>query len=299
MGYLEPIYLNEKMLLNCAAYILKGVTLETEHAERDQKSGSANVQIGFKLLSNLISPIDAKLSGELSREVTTKSARRFTVGGLHMSLVDELKNQRILVSGDVINDSLESGNFLDIDAILKPIDLFSIIEAAKIAAPIGSQFLVNFGEGINSNIFNRNLVKKIPDYEKLLSDTLLKLEEDYLSSGQIEMIMIDPKTGEQIGVVDLDVQDDSASSVKARLTDGRFRVIGKVTRSYSKDQKLSLVQRSVLSSVVEIVDKLAEAGGSARNFRSQTAATKTFIEQVCQLEIKGPAIRVAAMSVCV
>lgn len=299
MGYLEPIYLNEKMLMNCAAYILKGVSLETQHAETDKVTKSANLQIGLKLLSDLISPISAGAEVDSLRETTTKTARRFTVGGLHMSLVDELEKQKILHKGERRDEHLASGDFLEIDAILRPIDLFSIIEVLKLATPIGAQFFTHFGERLNPTFFDKKLVGKLPAYEQLLVATLNKLEEDYLSSRQLEMIMIDPVSGKEIGVVDLDVQDDDASAVKARLTDGKFKVIGKVTRSYSEDEELSLVQRSVLSSAVEIVDRIADMGGEAQAFRTKASDGKALVQKVCQLSIDGPAIRLTAMSVCI
>ncbi len=91
---LEPVYLNEKMVLNCAAYLFKGVALETESTEQRATSSTGNLQLGFKFLQNFLSPVSA--TGEHVRSTTseTRAARRYTLGGLHMSVLDELQERK-------------------------------------------------------------------------------------------------------------------------------------------------------------------------------------------------------------
>jgi hypothetical protein len=56
------------------------------------------------------------------------------------------------------------------------------------------------------------------------------------------MIMVHPEYPDrQLGIVDIDVSDSDPASVKARLTDGKFHVIGKVTKYVDQGQTLSLV----------------------------------------------------------
>ncbi len=50
------------------------------------------------------------------------------------------------------------------------------------------------------------------------------------------MIMVDSDDPDiQLGIVDLDVTDYDPSEVRAKLTDGKFRIIGKVTRYVEED----------------------------------------------------------------
>jgi hypothetical protein len=88
--YVEPVYLNEKMVLNCAAYLFKGVSLETQVSQERSTKGKGSVSLGFKFLQDLISPLSISAEGERGVSVSEKTARRYTLGGLHMILVDAL-----------------------------------------------------------------------------------------------------------------------------------------------------------------------------------------------------------------
>jgi hypothetical protein len=63
--FLEPVYLNEKMVLNCAAYLFEGVSRESESTQEKATEAKGNLQLGLKFLQNLVSPISAE--GDLSR----------------------------------------------------------------------------------------------------------------------------------------------------------------------------------------------------------------------------------------
>ena len=93
--FLEPVYLNEKMVLNCAAYVFKGYSLESEVNDTAQTAHSKGGKAGLSFLDRLISlGIEAK--SERSSTTGNRSARRYTVGGLHMSLIDELHSLGML-----------------------------------------------------------------------------------------------------------------------------------------------------------------------------------------------------------
>lgn len=214
-----------------------------------------------------------------------------------MTLVDSLTDDGRLKEFNVHKQTLDA-DFVQLDVMLRPIDIFVIIEALKISTPLIAQFLQNFGEKINPRIFDKAFLKEMGKYESLLATLLSKLEEDYLTSGLLEMVMIDPETGGKIGIVDVDVADLNANSIKSKLTDGRFKIIGKVSRSVSGEQSMSLVQRTILSSVMEIVDKVATVGGQADQYRDGIRGARAVVEKVCQLSLPGPAVRVMAMSIC-
>ena len=299
MSYLEPVYLNEKMLLNCAAYAFKGVSMETEISEGKSTKAKGNIALGFKFLTDLLSPVSASADVERAIEFSSKTARRYTLGGLHMTLIDSLTQDGLIKK--ISDDNLQSPSedFVQLNVILKPVDLFAIIEALKISTPLTSQFLQNFGERINPNVFNKSFQKDLPKYEELLSNVLSKLEEDYLTSRQMEMVMIDPDTDRQLGLVDIDVSEMDANQVKAKLTDGQFRVIGKVSRRIGAHENMSLVQRTMLSSIVELLEKISDAGGSREKYIAGIGAAREIVKKVCQLTLEGPAVRVIPLSICI
>lgn len=299
--YIEPIYLNEKMVLNCAAYLFKGVAMEAEISQSQTSQSKGNLNIGLKFLSELISPIS--FSGEHSGEKseTSKTARRYTMGGLHMSLIDALIEQKYISKDPDITKPPVRDKFVELDVILKPIDFYSIIETIKVSAPLIVQLLQNFGDKFNPQIFNKNFKADLVKYESLISRVLNDLEGDYLKSGQLEMIMINPETHRQIGVLDVDVNDLDALSVKAKLTDGRFRVIGRVSRHVSSGESISLVQRTILSSVLSILEKFMGATDvdGVEKYKRSMGTARDFAQQICQLSLPGPALRMMAMSICI
>jgi hypothetical protein len=299
-SYIEPIYLNEKMVLNCAAYLFKGVAMESESQKGTSLSGKGNISLGFKFLSDLISPISG--NGEFTKDSTstTKTARRYTMGGLHMTLIDELNSRELIDHKFNVMKISNNSSFVELDVILKPVDFYSILEALKISAPLICQVLQNFGDKINQKVFsNKKLKDDIKRYEELISQILSELESDYLKSGQLEMIMFCPNSNRQIGILDVDVGDADAPSVKAKLTDGRFRVIGRVSRHIEEGESISLMQRTVLSSILGIVEKVVGITDSIQDYRSGMLVATTMAQKVCQLNLPGPAVRVMAMSVCI
>ncbi|WP_316976187.1 DUF6414 family protein [Shumkonia mesophila] len=297
--YIEPVYLNEKMVLNCAAYVFKGVSLETEVSHEKSVKGKGTVSLGLKFLQDLISPLSFSAEGERGVSISEKTARRYTLGGLHMTLVDALNEAGHIGRETDIAVAPNRDQFIELDAVLRPIDFFSIIEAAKVSSPLIAQLLQTFGTKFNAQIFNNKVMQEIPKYEKLVSNVLSELEGDYLRSGQLEMVMIDPDTARQIGVVDVDLSDLDALSVKAKLTDGRFRVIGRVYRHVGTGDRISIVQRTIISSILNIIEKLVGDGEDGVNYRAQMRTAKSAVEKVCQFYIDGPAIRVMAMSICI
>jgi hypothetical protein len=297
--YVEPVYLNEKMVLNCAAYVFKGVSLESEVSEGNVSKNKGNISIGFKFLNDLISPLSASAEQQKEKTVATKTARRYTLGGLHMSLIDALKGSEHLVEISNLENADSHKHYVEMDVILRPIDFYSIIEAFKVASPLISQVLQNFGEKFNAKVFNKNTKADLIKYESLIAKILSELESDYMKSGQLEMIMVDPVSKSQIGVVDIDVSEMEPLAVKAKLTDGRFRVIGRISRHVEDGESISLVQRTVLSSALDILEKLVGIGTGIEQYREGMGAAKLVAQQVCQLSMPGPAIRIMAMSVCI
>ncbi len=75
--FLEPIYINEPMVLNCAAYLFQGVALESEEINSKNEKRSLFAKAGIPFLSDVIG-LSAGVSRESSYEA--KANRRFTVG---------------------------------------------------------------------------------------------------------------------------------------------------------------------------------------------------------------------------
>jgi len=301
-AFLEPVYLNEKMVMNCAAYLFKGVALETEENQKKELAGKGNLKLGFKFLSDILSPFSA--GGEISKSSVneTKAARRYTVGGLHMTVLDALRDNNHLTFIENTDDVPEDG-YIDMHVVLKPIDFYSILDMLKSLAPFAIQLLKDLGPMFKKDLFNKQRMKEIEKYGQVIPELLQKLEKDYLKSKQLEMIMLTSINPEnQVGILDLDVTDYDPAEIKAKLTDGKFHVIGKVTKHIPENVTMSLLQRTSLSKLFDLLSKLITFSGeigAVQKFQNQLNMARPYVDGICQLQIAGPAIRVMAMSVCV
>ena len=343
--FLEPVYLNEKMVLNCAAYVFKGYSLESEINDKTQTGHSKVGKAGFSFLERLIS-FGVEAGSNQSSTTENRSARRYTVGGLHMSLIDELHNLRMLhaISPESLGEDLENSiSYVETLAELRPIDFYALIDTLRIAIPIAEKILISIvkplydqhresqpemqqlrqlqnpspsrkRKGNRSNQTQdaqgeQNLDKlqlalgETETYATALQGLLEHLENDYRRSKQIEMVMwsVDDKP-RPYGVVDLDLADYAPEELRAKLSGGTYRVVGKVTRNVRKGQSINLLQKSVLFSAASLLNRVIEVQGETdnlRQYRQGLAAVRQVLEHFGLLEVPGPALRVAAMSVCI
>lgn len=299
--FLEPVYLNEKMMLNIAAYLFKGFTLQEEVTKDTSIDKKVKGSIGFKFLQDMITP---SFEGDLSKSnaQSLKSARTYTVGGLHMSVVEELRRLEKLT--EVVLDplSVPEKNFVAFKVILKPVDFYQIIEIIKLIKPLLIQLLTSFGEKFNPSIFNKNSIKEIPKYDGFIESIIKSLEDDYLNSKQLEMLMISPETNNVIGIVDIDLGDIKPQEIKAKLNDGEFYIIGKVSRYVDESESMSLVQRTILSKIFDLISKAVSLDSNPDKFLKYKLALEKMqpnVEKFVQLNLKGPAVRVVAMFISI
>lgn len=137
--FLEPVYLNEKMVLNCAAYLFGGVALETEVKSKTDTAGSASIKMGIPFLQSVIGTIG--FGGEVKRAESEESraARRYTLGGLHMSVIDELRNRGMFLqaSANDVASLIETDKpYVEVQAALRPVDYYLLIGTLKAAVPL-------------------------------------------------------------------------------------------------------------------------------------------------------------------
>ena len=142
--FLEPVYLNEKMVLNCAAYIFKGYSLESETNDTTQTERSRSGKAGFNFLERLVS-IGLEAGSKQSSTIANRSARRYTVGGLHMSLIDELHDRTMLhaIDPDSLGRDLDGTGYVEMSAELRPIDFYALIDTLRMAIPIVEKVLTS------------------------------------------------------------------------------------------------------------------------------------------------------------
>lgn len=296
MAYLEPIYLNEKMVLNAAAYLFKGISTETAEITNTSANSKANAKFGIKLLNGLLGKAELGVDGGISSASEIKTVKRFTLGGLHMTVLDQLEENNEIQ--DVSSENVGAGQYIKVRAVLQPVDIFQLVETLQTSAPLIVQVLKSFGSKFG---IEKKSLEEYLKYEKPITQIIEAIEQDYLKSKQLEMLLCDPQTGAELGVIDLDVTDYDPKEIKAKLNDGEFTVIGKITKRIPEGESLSLVQRTFLSYVMSVMDKLMALNndtGNFENYRNSIDSAKPMVERFCRLAINGPAYRMTAMSVC-
>ncbi|SHN65437.1 DUF6414 family protein [Desulfovibrio litoralis] len=297
--FLEPVYLNETMMLNCAAYLFRGITTSIEVSSETSSAKKGELSLGMKFLTELLN-ISGGLEATSQSLQQEKLAKSYTTGGLHMSVIDELRSKNELVPFESMDKMTTSKNYIEIEAILKPLDFYSIIETLKTSTPLIVKVLHDFGYKLKPDFFNKQIKSELVQYDNLISKILDSVEKDYLKSSLLEMIMVDPNTNAQLGVVDIDVKGKDPLEVKAKLTDGKFYVIGKITRTINQGENIELLRRSFISTVIRMLSKLLSSNNNALlQFHTMIEIAKPYIEKICQLSIPGPAVRIMAMSVCI
>jgi hypothetical protein len=308
--FLEPVYLNEKMALNCAAYLFKGVPLESQQSDTADQRHGASASLAIPFLSELLG-IPKIEGGYRSGSVQeNRSAHRYTAGGLHMAVLDELNRRKMIqeFSADSLKTSAGIGEtYVDIHSVLRPSDYYALIGTLKILGPLVAQVLRDFGERILAgkvdNFDFDNLKDSVNAYEISVMSLIDKLERDYLTSNQLEMILWSKNgNGRPVGIVDIDVTDHEPNELRAKLSGGKYHVIGKVVGRVEAGSSFDLLQKTILSNSTELIKKMMSFRSdeeSLARFRKQSASIRKMVEQFVPLEIPGPAIRVAAMSVCI
>lgn len=302
----EPVFLNESMVLNTAAYLFDGYSLKEEKTHESGKDGKLDASVGATLLGKLFSPIS--LNGEISgsSSKSSKSERIYTLGGLHMSVLKALKKgskpqmQSLNLSHE--KSKIQRCSFLSANVILKPVDFYEIIQLLSLLRPLLVKLFDQFGDQLIENRSSLSILNdvELKKYDKMIKSLLNSLESDYLKSRQLEMMMISPKTGKPIGVLDIPLGELDPVEMKSKMNDGQFHVVGKLIRYVEAKDTLSLVQRTSISQVVSLFEKLvslSEEKDAVGDFRSSLQPVGSMVDKFVQLNMPGPAVRLLAMSV--
>ena len=309
--FLDLVYLNENMVLNCAAYLFRGVPTESERTEEKDSGHSASASIAIPLISNILGT--PKLEGGIrsSSSEQSRAAYQYTVGGLHMAVLDELNERNMIqaASADGLKAEVGSGEtYVDVHGILRPSDCYSLIGTIKIIGPLLSQVIRDFGQYFLPNdrlnaMGVSDIRNSVENYENSIMSLIEKLERDYLTSNQLEMIIWSKsQDGRPVAIVDLDVSNHDPNELREKLSGGKYHVIGKIVGRVGHGESMDLLQKTTLSNSVEIIQKivsLSKDQDALKKFREQSAPLLELAEKFVRLKIQGPAVRIAAMSVCI
>lgn len=112
---LEPIYLNEQMLLNCASYLFDGIGLTQEINRTSAESTNKNLNgtgtiesMGFvDFIAKAGGNINAKYESQSNSNYAFNTIKTLTLGAIHMKSLDKLEDES-LIEDLQINQDYES-----------------------------------------------------------------------------------------------------------------------------------------------------------------------------------------------
>lgn len=324
--FLEPIYLNENMLLNCASYLFGGVILNeektTQNNNEDMTKGSISGggKLGINMFSNLVNT-NADLVLEHNRQknlaTETKGASQIALGSIHQSVLEELDIRSFIcnLNNDHIVDYVNDNKYVRLQANLVPVDYFAMLQILKMIVPQLGNIFDLFGSSLLNNNKNTKDKRKLNEKKEniinsfsLISNLVDQLENTYLESKQLEMLIIDERSKKTIGVVDIDIASHNPNEMKAKLTDGNFVIIGKVTKFADEGDSINLLQRSLLSTIIEKIEIILKfidekssnsSSKSLEQWLGHKESILPLLDKLFMNEIKGKSFRIKAMSVCV
>ncbi len=104
----------------------------------------------------------------------------------------------------------------------------------------------------------------------------------------------------------LDVTDDDPDKLRAKLGGGEYHVSGKGVRGIPNGENLNLLESSVIPKGIDLVQRILSIlettsqheDGQVENVRAAINVSKPSVSTPMRHQIPGPAIRVAAMSIC-
>lgn len=316
---LEPVYLNEKMLLNCAGYLFDGVETSTNvsQSNNDQstKSVTGSGGIGTSGVLEWLAKAEGNLEGKLdlqnANNYSKSSTKYLTFGALHMKVLKKLHEDKLIKKFEGFDEDLKQSPYIAIEADLQPVDFFELLQILKMLTP-QLKYLTTFlnknstdkKQSSHQNQLNNDIIE-------IIKNLILELEKNYLESNLLEMLM--SINGRCIGVIDIDLENNEPNKIKSQLNDGNFIIIGKITKIINDDQNINLLQRNVITpllSLVERISLLVEAINSNKEDYeisdskiSEILAFKQrtyfIINSLLDIFIDGPAMRIRAMSICI
>lgn len=318
--FLSPVYLNEQMVLSCAAYLFQGIETQSEISDTTKSQGAGKLGLSIPVLTSLLG-FEGKAQIETALE--RRSIKQYTVGSLHMHVLDDLREKNMIrdIAGarmsEVVSNLDDDAGYIKIRASLRPSDYYNLIAILKRAIPSlasASRLLLRESLPTNSsgskaqrgsNLSARKNNVDIDQVEKVLTDLVEQLENDYLTAGQIEMIMwTESDCPVAVGVVDLDTSGWAPSELTAKLSDGTYYVIGKITKKVKRGSCIDLLQKTTLAKLLNLLSALNAYGVWTELDRKEESrvimqALRSFFQEQVMLKVPGPAVRITAMSVCV
>jgi len=254
-----PIYLNQKIVFDMLATLEDGfsqfTTIQTSSESSSTYGGEASAEIGA---SNVFALLGIKLRGALKDEDTTKGSEMLSQQKVHtpsspfQKLRDYLETENQIkhvsnLSNVVAGDFIELEEALIKNPLVSMIDSF--IQMMELVAAFSDPKAATSTHGGTGNQQNQKIT------------TQMKALLDGLQTGDIVDLICYSKNGSQNATTVLPVYNEYFFNRNMNeITDGQYKIIGKVTKviensgdsiNLLRNTSFSLMQQSFLDSMFE------------------------------------------------
>lgn len=319
-SYLEPVYLDERMLLNVAAYLFEDPSKREEVIEEIKKKAGMRAGFGLSMFGL------GEVGGEAGREsvVQHKYTREASAGALHMDLIGALledKHLEVVASANDINSYIVRDDrppYVALRARSLMSDYPALLHTVKIGMPVASAIATvvqrpagnqkgsqqgsrgnKSGQGKAPNTIANWLKANQTEVSQVASD----LENDYYSAGTAQLVLTDTSDKDSVfGVVDFAADSQLAGrDISSKLSGGHYWIIGKVVEAVDHSGSISLIQRTALSTLMGLFENLATSGILEHKLEPEfnIKDVLSYLNQFIRVQVDGPAIRIVALSACI
>lgn len=273
-----PIYLNTKIVFDMLATIEDGFSevRNVQTSNSKSKEEEANADIG---VSNVFSLLQIGFTGNKKRansneQVITEEKTHTTVS-LFQKLKSTLEENKYIKQD---TDDLLEGDFVELQGILKPNPVIDL--------------LVNFKEIIAlSNVFNENKGNKSKS-QKLMENQTFNKQLDALinglqGNGRKDIIC---QTDNMEIVVPTD-ENYFLNKSMCELTDGNYKILGKITKICGSGETISLLRNTAFSKFK--LDRLTEF----QDLLKDPSLSKIINPKDIKTEIEGPTLMIIPIAI--
>ena len=290
-----PIYLNQKIVFDMLASLEDGFsqfsTVQISSEKSATSSGEASAEIGS---SNVFALLGVKLRGALKDEDISKGSETYTQEKIHTpsSLFQKLRgylNEEKLIKGANNPESLVelyAGDFIEIEGTLSKNPLVSLMDSfikmMEMASVFSDSKLAQGKKGADSQQSDKKTVAQMKAFSEGLQsgnvvDLICKINCDSKSITAVLPVYIDYFFNGNMN----------------EITDGQYRVLGKITQiiinpadsiSLLRNTSFSLIQQSLLDTIFE-------------GFKSSNVQTAGMIIPDISTTINGPAIMILPIAI--
>lgn len=231
-----PIYLNTKIVFDMLATIEGGFSevknIQTSRSRYKEENAEANIGT-----SNLFALLSVGIRGNSrnnnSAGETVTEEKTHTTVSLFQNLKSQLEDEK-LIKRDI--KTIEIGDFVELQGILKTNPLIDMLSGLKELMALANLF--------SDNKSNSNKTKT----QKLMSDNKFNTQIDGLING----LQADGKKdivceANNLSVILPTDENYFLSSNMSEITDGNYKILGKVVKLCKEEGEISLLRNTVFS----------------------------------------------------